>query len=1380
MRRLLALSFLLALVTAASPAAAAIPPQLPREMPSWAADLPGLAGKNPLDVLNTTADLVLEGFEARNSRLLERLDFLENHTDPLGRVRPDLWLRGMEQTQAAPVSATMLGTPGTGIQGAQWTQIGPAPIRYDTDQVFMGVGPGAGEVLDVAIDPRNTTDRIIYVATNNGGIWKSTDGGASWAPKSDYLPSLSMGAVALDPGNPSIVYAGSGNNYDGSGGAGSSTGFSLAAGVYRSIDGGNTWTVLDPGGLFSGAQRGVNRIVLPAPGVLLVATNAGLYRSIDGGTNFGDNAPTFDDGDAIMGGNFTDLDLDPADPTRVYASRVDTGILVSTDAGVTFPNASNLFTATNGAPATVPGYIAMAQSVNPDNQTMYATVGAPWVGLYRTTDGGANWTRLAAADAPAADNGGCQCGYDQTVGVDPQDPNRVYIGFQELYRSTDGGGTFGMPAVSRNLTHWDHHALVFSPATHWGSGGAPTRMYTGTDGGLHRSDDGGTSWTDLNEGVATVLFKQIDTGRGSATANGYTYGGTQDNGTLQGRPDYSGTDWHLGQNGDGGPVAVDPTDPNHAYSHRNGRMKVTTNGGNSWADTAAQPAAGVWRIAIDPNDVDTVWAGEARGIGFRGNQNLWRSTDATATMSQVASFTQDIRTIATSKLDSNVLWVGLASGRVARSTNATAASPTFTEFQLPGTTGRVDGVAIDPTNTDVVVATTGGFSGTAAGLRTRHVFMTTDGGTTWTDISGTDGQAVTNLPDLPTHSVVIDPGTSPHSIIVSNDASVWRSTDLGATWYKLGLGLPNVDARKLVIDEEANPPVLKVGTYGRSAFQLTAASGPLLAVNGDLGFGNVAVGKSATRSVEMFNVGSEPLVINGFSRSAGSGEFTVSSGPATPVTIPPGGHVNFTVRFTPVSRGDKTATFRINSNDRFEPTKELPASGTGVTGEVAVSGDLVFGTVARGTTATREVTVQNAGEGTLTVSGVSFTGGSDPAFSLSPNPGTPQTVQPGGSVIYTVRFSPPAGSGPGTRTGTLRVTTDDPDTPNVNLDASGVVGVPKAAVGSNALSFGGVPVDNRTSPSFADRELRIHNEASCPLCDLRVTNLAFSGPQAADYSLVSPPSLPTTIGAGSSLGLTVRLNPSDQGVRIATLTVTTDDPVNPTFDIALDGQGLLPAISAQPGTIVFPPTVFDPNCGTLCGIERFTSVRNTGQAELILDELSTIGAAAFSTPAAATPPNRLATSDAMNVGVTFRPTSSPSRKLTGTLVIRDTIGSDPPVVEREVPLCGEAVGRGIRVLVVDRSGVPVATVKQLKLRGHGVISNVNLMEKNLGLTTIDPPVSCQRIQFQYENQELPTTYNTTMNGSYYSLTVTLNNGRSTTETFTLDVNEFKTLVITVG
>ena len=180
-----------------------------------------------------------EEVEERQQRLEE---FLNEHKDQQGRVRQDLWLKGIADFQHMKVMTSIALAPSpTGavpVVNVQWAQIGPQPLRIDDKHNYQGAGPDSGEVTDIAIDPRNATDQVIYIGTNDGGIWKSIDGGATWVPKTDFMPSNSMGAVALDPGNPSIVYAGTGNAFN--------NGFFKGIGVYQSPDGGDTW-VIPPG-----------------------------------------------------------------------------------------------------------------------------------------------------------------------------------------------------------------------------------------------------------------------------------------------------------------------------------------------------------------------------------------------------------------------------------------------------------------------------------------------------------------------------------------------------------------------------------------------------------------------------------------------------------------------------------------------------------------------------------------------------------------------------------------------------------------------------------------------------------------------------------------------------------------------------------------------------------------------------------------------------------------------------------------------------------------------------------------------------------------------------------------------------------------------------
>jgi hypothetical protein len=450
--------------------------------------------------------------------------------------------------------------------------------------------------------------------------------------------------------------------------------------------------------------------------------------------------------------------------------------------------------------------------------------------------------------------------------------------------------------------------------------------------------------------------------------------------------------------------------------------------------------------------------------------------------------------------------------------------------------------------------------------------------------------------------------------------------------------------------------------------------------------------------------------------------------------------------------------------------------------EIAVSGSLDFGTVPRGTSQTRPVTIQNTGNAPLTINSVSMLGGSDPAFSVLSSPGTPRTIQPSDSIVYTVRFAPPASSTGAPKTGTLRILSDDPVHPTVDVAASGTPGIPHGILSASSFDFGGVPVDNRTTPHQATQLLTITNQSSCALCDLTITSLPITGPQASDFTLVGAPSTPFVIGAGNHVDLVVRFNPSAGGIRNATLTVNSDDPSNPSIAVALTGEGLLPAITSAPGTptspLIFGPTVYDPNCGIFCGQTQTETFTNTGQAELIADLVVFTGDPAFSGPGASSPPDRFAQGTSLSEPVTFHPTA-PARKITGTLTLSDTFPLDPGnLVTRSVPLCGEAVGRGIRVLVEDNAGNPVSPV-DIQLRSVGTSPNVNIWAKSLSVQTISPPTSCQTIRFHYENQKLPATEQDHPSTSYYTLVATAGGNRKSTVTFVLAPNEFRQIVMVI-
>jgi len=1239
-------------------------------------------------------------------------DFLRKHSDASGKVRPDLWQQGIEHYQRMQIGADVrLANPTAfaaagGVIGVQWKQIGPSRLKIDKEKNFQGDGPDSGEVLDIAIDPRNGTDQTIYIATNDGGIWKTTDGGASWKPKTDFMKSISMGAVVLDPGNPSIVYAGTGNAFDGGFvfGARKLAGgnFYKGVGVYKSIDGGETWTVVGQAALTS---LGIVRMVMPSPGVLLVGTTNGLFRSADGGANFGNNAPSFNNNSPVLNGCVSDLHLDTASSSIVLAAIAGTGIFRSTDGGVTFPASSNLFTPTNGTPTANFDYVSFAQSTQPNNQTIYASVKDsraqttppmpspfPFLGLFKSIDGGTTWARMTAIDASA---NGCQCGYDQTIGVDPQDANRVYLGFQQLYFSGDGGGSFSN--VSDGKIHWDHHAITFSPASHISSG-PPTRVWIGTDGGVHNTADAGSNWSNPNEGIATNLLFSLDIGRGSSTNNAYSYGGTQDTGTIERRPGFSGNEWHLGVDGDGGRIAVDPCDPKHAIGTDNAGFIATTDGGDNWGGSGGLPSGTkVGIVKFDPNCKNAYLGGSTpAAMPMMPNVlRLFQSTDNAAMFSPISTFTAGITAIATTKQDQNTLWVALGNGTLQRTSNVLmGSSATWTPVTVtnaPG--GAPSALAIDPTNSNIVVAVYPGFTGRSPANLTRHVFMTVDNGITWTDIGGTPvaggGDPAQNLPDLPIFDVVIDPGTIPHTIIIAADTGVLRTSNLGATWEIYGLGLPNVYCSALALDSDVTPSVLRVATYGRSVFELSAAEGPLLAINANAAFGDVCVGQSETRNVQLFNVGTTDLHINSFFRLSGSAEFQLVSGPSPPVTIRPGDHLDFTIRFQPGSAGDKTAIFQINSDDLFQPTRQLAVSATGVTQRIATliadSGN--FGGVCLDSFKDLNLTISNSGACDLAVSNITLTPGAD--FLLPSVLSYPVVIHAGDSIQVPIRFQPLT---KGDKNATVRIFSDDPLTPTKTVLISGKALAP-AIIVNDPILF------DKTCPGNVNNQtLTIGNSGQC---DLIVKSITSDSPEFKVFGVVP---FPLIVPPGSTRDVTIQFMPMGftiNPVHMATLTIMSNDPDMLIKTVNVKGIVPPPIIQVMPDPLDF---------GKVClgkSKDLPLTIKNAGECNLTISNI-TSNTPEFTLPNLPAFPLVIPPGGMRDVIVRFTPSSTGPKS--GKITI---ISDDPATPIKMVTVMGTAPVSAIAVSgSLDWGDVLVGKSKEQ------VVNITNTEECDLAITLV--------------------------------------------------------------
>jgi photosystem II stability/assembly factor-like uncharacterized protein len=761
---------------------------------------------------------------------------------------------------------------------ASWMPIGPQPEELPwLDDV-------SGRITAIAFDPQDPA--TVYAGTADGGVWKTTDGGANWNPLTDTQASLAVGSIAIDPSNPTTIYVGtgegnfSGDNYYG-------------AGVLKSTDGGSSWTQiagpfvgpfpdLNLSGNFKGQAGGASIASLavdPLNSQILLAaagndgSTNGVWRSADGGQSWtqilaariGATGVLFNpiNGNAYAAIGFSDYDA-------------SSGVYVSTDGGITWTRSDA--DGVNKFPTTNVGRIILAMA--PSNPSiLYASVstgflagGGGLLGFYQSADGGQNWAQLT--NTP--DYCSPQCYYDDAIAVSPTNPDVVVVGgsagydskgfpYGNLLLSTDGGAAWTQVSIdpSGKEVHADVHALTFSPDG--------SVLYVGTDGGVWSTPNPSTgpiAWTNLN---ATLSLAQFYAGIAiHPSSEGVALGGTQDNGTLA----YAGqTIWDWSTCGDGAWNAFDLHVPTTVYTDCGGGITILKSefGGAafSWAQIQGSGSPGQPGnigidttdrhafnppLVMDPTTASTLYFGTYRVYQTTDGGSSWSaiSPDLTggvdnpfAVVSSIAVSRSNPNTVyAAAMTVSNqtlipVIWV----------TNNANAGPGASWTQISsGLPDRyVTKVIIDPSDASVAYLT---FSGFALGGDTLgHIFESADGGVSWSDISG-------NLPNIPVNDLVIDPEV-PGALYVATDIGVFQTSDNGATWSVLGSDLPDAAVLSLELRNESR--TLRAGTHGRGAWDLTLANfTPSYASASISPVSTVAAGPSFT------------LTVNGYGFTAGS------------------------------------------------------------------------------------------------------------------------------------------------------------------------------------------------------------------------------------------------------------------------------------------------------------------------------------------------------------------------------------------------------------------------------------------------------------------------------------------------------------------------------
>jgi len=704
----------------------------------------------------------------------------------------------------------------------------PIASQSFTADTFSGlrarsIGPAvtSGRIVTIAVDPANTS--TFYVGAASGGVWKTVNGGATWQPVFDTQGSFSIGWITIDAKRPNVVWVGTGERN-------SQRSVGYGDGVYRSDDGGRSWTnvglknsehigriVIDP--------KDSETVYVAAQGPLWApGGDRGLYKTTDGGKTW-DQVLKISEHTGV-----SDVVVDPRNPQILIASAYqrrrhfftminggpESAIHRSTDGGKTWKKV------TTGLPEEQLGRIGLAISpVNPD--IVYANVEAANAkgGIYRSTDNGVTWEKRSDYNQGAM--------YYGDVFADPANVERIYVPDVVFQVSDDGGRTL-RSLGTRNM-HVDNHIIWVDPAN-------TSHMLVGNDGGLYRSHDRGAHWI-FYENLPVTQFYDIDVDNAAPFYN--VYGGTQDNYSLGGpartRSEHGilNQDWFVTQGGDGFVSRVDPEDPNTIYAELQHGVIVRYDK-RTGERIGIQPQEDKGGVPLRWNwDSPFIISPHLHTRLYLASQFLYRSDDKGSTWKIVSP---DL----TRQIDRNTLPVmGRVWGpdAVAKNTStalygnvsAIAESPKKEGLLYIGTDDgllqvsedgggkwrKVDKLAGVPS--DAYIARIRASQHDAAtvyvaaenhqnGDFAPYLLKSTDSGRSWKSING----------DLPargsTYSIAED-HVDPNLLFAGTEFAAWYSKDGGQHWSKIG-GLPTIAVREIAIQRRENDLVL--GTFGRGIY----------------------------------------------------------------------------------------------------------------------------------------------------------------------------------------------------------------------------------------------------------------------------------------------------------------------------------------------------------------------------------------------------------------------------------------------------------------------------------------------------------------------------------------------------------------------------------
>ncbi len=700
---------------------------------------------------------------------------------------------------------------------------------------FRAVGPAltSGRVADLAINPLNPDEW--YVAAASGGVWKTTNHGLTFEPLFDDQGSYSIGCITLDPSNSHTVWVGTGENNN-------QRSVAYGDGVYKSTDGGSSWTNVglkasEHIGMIAVHPKNSNIVWVAAYGPLWSSGGErGIYKTTDGGTTWRRVLNVSEHT------GFNEVHLDPRNPNVLFATAhqrrrhvhtyvsggPESGLWKSEDGGETWSEVKN------GIPSGDKGRLSLAISpVNPDLH--YLMVEGH--GTYRSTNRGASYSKRS--DHATSGN------YYVELIASRSDANTLYSMDTYVQWSEDGGATF--KRLGEKNKHVDNHAFWQNPSN-------PKHLILGCDGGIYETWDHGVAWH-YKENLPITQFYRVSVDNAEPFYG--IYGGTQDNFSLGG-PSRTlndrgivNSDWYVTQTGDGFESQIDPTDPNIVYAQAQygGLQRFDKKSGEGVPIKPIEPTGGkAWRwnwdapLLISPHDSKTLYF--AANVVFKSvnRGNSWtpisgdlsrqldrhlipvmgkiQGLDAIA-YKQSTSMYGTITALHESPKVKGLLAVGTDDGLIQVSSDAGA---NWTKLdKLPGIPDLtfVNDVKWSQHSADVLYAV---FNNHKNGDFKPYLMVSKNRGKTWEALSA-------GLPQRGSTYVIAEDHKDASLLFVGTEFGVFTSTDGGLTWTELKKGLPTIAVRDIAIQQREDDLVL--ATFGRGFYVLDDYS-PLREIKNDI------------------------------------------------------------------------------------------------------------------------------------------------------------------------------------------------------------------------------------------------------------------------------------------------------------------------------------------------------------------------------------------------------------------------------------------------------------------------------------------------------------------------------------------------------------------